>query len=118
MGSSLTKNNRCHYLYTKGVSAAGYRLHPVGYRPACRKNCRTLKANNVLLSVGPVGAAPAVQITHHLVAAYKEYHQKGFEILSVSLDTRPCEKAGINAINHDDLTGMTHVADLDHEPTA
>jgi peroxiredoxin len=73
------------------------------------------KGKYVLLDLWASWCSPCRADNPHLVTAYKEYHQKGFEILSVSLDTRPREKAWHNAINHDHLTAWAHVADLDHE---
>lgn len=73
------------------------------------------KGKYVLLDLWASWCSPCRADNPHLVAAYKQYHQNGFEILSVSLDTRSREKAWHNAISHDHLTAWAHVADLDHE---
>jgi peroxiredoxin len=73
------------------------------------------KGKYVLLDLWASWCSPCRADNPHLVAAYNTYHQKGFDILSVSLDTRQREKAWHNAINHDHLTAWAHVADLDHE---
>jgi peroxiredoxin len=73
------------------------------------------KGKYVLLDLWASWCSPCRADNPHLVAAYQAYHQKGFEILSVSLDTRQREKAWHNAISHDHLTAWAHVADLDHE---
>lgn len=73
------------------------------------------KGKYLLVDLWASWCTPCRADNPHLVAAYKAYHQKGFEILSVSLDTRTREKAWRKAITHDHLESWAHVADLDHE---
>ena len=73
------------------------------------------KGKYVLLDIWASWCTPCREDNPHLVSAYKKYHGKGFEILSVSLDTRAREKAWRSAIVADHLGAWTHVADLDHQ---
>lgn len=72
------------------------------------------KGKYILLDFWASWCTPCREDNPHLVTAYKQYHSKGFEILSVSLDTRSREKAWRTAIANDGLTAWKHVADLDH----
>jgi len=50
----------------------------------------------------------------HLVTTYKKFHEKGFDILSISLDVQSYKSAWLKAIHKDGLTAWAHVADLDN----
>jgi len=65
----------------------------------------------VLLDFWASWCIPCREENPNVVKAYKEFHGKGFTVLSVSLD-QPGKKAlWLNAIHHDQLT-WTHVSDL------
>jgi peroxiredoxin len=73
------------------------------------------KGKYLLLDFWSSSCVPCRADNPHLVAAYKQFHAKGFDILSVSLDVKSREKAWLAAIDDDHLTAWTHVADLQHD---
>jgi thiol-disulfide isomerase/thioredoxin len=71
----------------------------------------SLRGKYVLLDFWASWCSPCRSENPHLVAAYKKYNSKGFEIYQVSLDrSRP---AWIKAIEDDHLTWI-HVSDLQY----
>lgn len=69
-----------------------------------------LKGKYVLIDFWASWCGPCRRENPNVVAAYKKYHDKGFEVMSVSLDRD--KQSWINAINQDGLLWSTHVSDL------
>jgi thiol-disulfide isomerase/thioredoxin len=70
----------------------------------------SLKGKVVLIDFWASWCGPCRKENPNVVAIYKEYHDKGFEVFSVSLDK---EKAGwLAAIAKDGLIWPNHVSDL------
>lgn len=67
------------------------------------------KGKYVLIDFWASWCGPCRKENPNVVAAYKKYHDKGFEILGVSLDSN--KEAWLKAIQADGLT-WTHVSDL------
>jgi peroxiredoxin len=67
------------------------------------------KGKYVLLDFWASWCGPCRGENPNVVTAYKKFHEKGFEIVQVSLDTK--KDAWLNAIHKDGLT-WTHVSDL------
>lgn len=69
----------------------------------------SLRGNVVLVDFWASWCGPCRRENPNVVAAYKKYHDKGFEILGVSLDRE--KEPWQNAIKEDNLT-WKHVSDL------
>ncbi|WP_448633938.1 peroxiredoxin family protein [Pedobacter panaciterrae] len=67
------------------------------------------KGKYVLIDFWASWCGPCRKENPNVVSAYRKYHDKGFEILGVSLDTK--KDAWLSAIKADDLT-WNHVSDL------
>lgn len=68
-----------------------------------------IKAKYILIDFWASWCGPCRKENPNVVAAYQKYHDKGFDIIGVSLDQN--KSAWLKAINKDSLT-WTHVSDL------
>lgn len=71
----------------------------------------SFKGKYVLLDFWASWCGPCRRENPNVVAAYNKYHDKGFNILSVSLDQPGAKEKWMKAIHDDNLT-WTHVSDL------
>lgn len=69
-----------------------------------------LSGKVVLLDFWASWCMPCREANPEVVAIYQKYHDKGFEIFSVSLDTK--REAWLNAIKKDQLSWPNHGSDL------
>lgn len=69
----------------------------------------SLRGNYVLVDFWASWCVPCRKENPNIVAAYRRFHEKGFDIISVSLDTQ--KEAWLKAIQMDGLT-WKHVSDL------
>jgi len=70
----------------------------------------------VLIDFWASWCGPCRKENPHVVNIYSKYHDKGFEIFSVSLDKD--KTSWINAIAKDNLTWANHVSDLKYWKSA
>ncbi len=91
-----------------GKEAPDFSLPDTSGRPV---KLSSFRGKYVLLDFWASWCAPCRADNPNIVKAYKQYHDKGFEILSVSLDKEDARKQWLKAIYKDELT-WTHVSDL------
>jgi len=76
----------------------------------------SLKGNIVLIDFWASWCRPCRAENPNVVKAYEKYHNKGFEVFSVSLDGMPqqqnAKEAWLTAIEKDQLTWNNHVSEL------
>jgi len=98
---------------TTGDPAPDFTLNDIAGNPI---SLSSLKGKVVLLDFWASWCRPCRIENPNLVKAYKKYHAKGFEVLSVSLDGMPQQQKPkedwLNAIEKDGLIWNTHISDL------
>lgn len=100
-------------MLNKGDIAPDFNLNDVSGNPI---SLSSLKGNIVLLDFWASWCKPCRMENPNLVSAYKKYGEKGFKILSVSLDGVPQQqnpkKDWTKAIEKDKLIWDTHASEL------
>ncbi|NOY36533.1 MAG: AhpC/TSA family protein [Chlorobi bacterium] len=91
---------------TVGQPAVDFTLNDTSGNPV---TLSSLYGNYILIDFWAAWCGPCRRENPNVVAAYQEYHPKGFDIIGVSLDRNKAD--WIKAIEDDHLT-WTHVSDL------
>lgn len=91
---------------TEGSLAPDFTLNDVNNQPV---SLSSFKGKVTLIDFWASWCGPCRSENPNVVAAYKQFHAKGFEILGVSLDDQ--KDKWLQAISKDNLT-WTHVSDL------
>lgn len=104
----LANTIRIEALTAVGKPALDFTQADTAGRPVSLKSFR---GKYVLVDFWASWCGPCRAENPNVVAAYKKYKDKGFTVLSVSLDQPGKKKAWLDAIHKDHLT-WTHVSDL------
>ncbi len=108
VGKTLKDQIEIAKLTRIGKPAPGFTQNDTLERPVSLTN---FKGKYVLLDFWASWCGPCRRENPNVVAAYNKYKDKGFSILSVSLDQPGAKEKWIKAIHDDNLT-WTHVSDL------
>lgn len=107
-GMALKKNLKFEKLTAVGNPVMDFTQNDVNNKPVSTKDFR---GKYLLIDFWASWCGPCRAESPHLVQAYEEYRDKGFEILGVSLDDLKQRDAWLKAIADDKLT-WTQVSDL------
>lgn len=106
IGSSITKAIAIDAKTAKGKLAPAFSMADKDGKIV---HLSDFKGKYVLIDFWASWCGPCRKENPNVVAAYKKYHDKGFEIIGISLDSN--KEAWLKAVDKDGLT-WTHVSDL------
>lgn len=106
IGSSITKAIAIDAKTAKGKLAPAFSMADKDGKIV---HLSDFKGKYVLIDFWASWCGPCRKENPNVVAAYKKYHDKGFEIIGISLDSN--KEAWLKAVDKDGLT-WTHLSDL------
>lgn len=106
IGASITKAIAIDAKTAKGKPAPAFSMADKDGKIV---HLSDFKGKYVLIDFWASWCGPCRKENPNVVAAYKKYHDKGFEIIGISLDSN--KEAWLKAVDKDGLT-WTHVSDL------
>lgn len=106
IGSSITKAIAIDAKTAKGKPAPAFSMADKDGKIV---HLSDFKGKYVLIDFWASWCGPCRKENPNVVAAYKKYHDKGFEIIGISLDSN--KEAWLKAVDKDGLT-WTHLSDL------